>query len=227
MRQLRKTTGSESLEPTARPKTLRRRRELLSVVYGCISEYGIDGVSMRQIAEAAQISTGTINYHFENKHNLIIAALEAAYALPADWETYRGSPLAQLQRLAMGHVCLHGRERFWRFWMNYVAHASRDEEMRRHLEDRDQRQQAFWTSLLRDGVAAGEVRPELDPARTAERLLLLARGLVVRQIQSPSTEVREHAQVVLEEFFDDLRVPGVKAPTSTAERWPSPKTSVW
>jgi len=194
--------------PSPRPKTLRRRRELLSVVCTCISESGIDGVSMRQIAEAAKISTGTINYHFENKHNLIIAALVTAYALPEDWEIYRGSPLAQLKRLAMGHVFLQGRERFWRFWLNYVSHASRDERMRRHLQERDVRQQRFWTSLVRDGIEAGEFRPELDPEATAERLLLVAHGLVIRQIQTPTTAARDRALAVLEDAFEELLVSG-------------------
>jgi AcrR family transcriptional regulator len=189
---------------SSRPKTLKRRKELLGVVYEAVSESGVDGVTMRQIAEAAGISTGTINYHFKNKHSLLIAALEAAYELPDDWQTYQGSPFSQLQRLAMGYVFRSPRDRFWRFWINYIAHSSRDEEMRQHQNKRYERQLTFWARLLKDGVTAGEVDPDVEPTRAANELLLIAHGLVVRQIQSPTSVTRDEAKVTLSERFATL-----------------------
>jgi AcrR family transcriptional regulator len=189
---------------SARPKTLKRRKEVLGVVYEAVSESGVDGVTMRQIAEAAEISTGTINYHFENKHNLLILAMEAAYELPEDWEVYKGSPFSQLQRLAMGYVFRSPRDRFWRFWINYTAHSTRDEEMREHQNTRYERQRKFWGELLRDGIAAGEVDPDVDPERAANELLLIAHGLVLRQLQSPTPTNRDEAREILTERFDRL-----------------------
>ena len=201
---------------SARPKTLKRRKEVLGVVYEVVSESGVDGVTMRQLAEAAEISTGTINYHFKNKHNLLILAMEAAYELPEDWEVYKGSPFSQLQRLAMGYVFRTPRDRFWRFWINYTAHSTRDEEMREHQNTRYERQRKFWGELLRDGIAAGEVDPEVDPEQAANELLLIAHGLVLRQLQSPTPANRDEARDILTERFDRLaakspkvrRVPG-------------------
>lgn len=189
---------------SSRPKTLKRRKELLGVVYESISEHGIDGVSMRYIADAAGISTGTINYHFKNKHNLVISALEAAYELPEDWQTYKGSPFAQLQHLAMGYVFRSPRDRFWRFWINYTAHSSRDEEMRQQQNLRYERQLNFWTDLLQAGIVAGEVDPSINPGETANQLLLTAHGLVIRQIQSPSLATREEARAILKAIFAGL-----------------------
>lgn len=186
---------------SSRPKTLKRRKELLGVVYEAVSEFGVDGVTMRQIAEAADISTGTINYHFKNKHNLLIAALEAAYELPEDWLVYKGSPFSQLQRLAMGYAFRTPRDRFWRFWINYTAHGTRDEEMRQHQNDRYERQLEFWGSLLRDGIVAGEVDPTIDPNAAANELLLIAQGLVVRQLQLPTQATRDEARRILTERF--------------------------
>ncbi|HEY0800082.1 MAG TPA: TetR/AcrR family transcriptional regulator [Steroidobacteraceae bacterium] len=197
---------------SSRPKTLKRRKELLGVVYEAVSESGVDGVTMRQIGEAAGISTGTINYHFKNKHNLLILALEAAYELPEDWQAYEGSPFSQLQRLAMGYVFRSARDRFWRFWINYTAHSTRDEEMRQHQNDRYERQLKFWGDLLRDAIAAGEVDPDVDPRSAANELLLIAQGLVVRQIQSPTPAIREEASTILSDRFDLLaaKKPGAR-----------------
>jgi AcrR family transcriptional regulator len=189
---------------SSRPKTLRRRKELLGVVYEAVSESGVDGVTMRQIAEAAGISTGTINYHFKNKHNLLILALEAAYELPEDWKIYEGSPFSQLQRLAMGYVFRSSRDRFWRFWINYTAHSTRDEGMRQHQNVRYERQVRFWRDLLRDAIATGEVDPEIDPKAAANELLLIAQGLVIRQIQSPTATTRDEARAILAERFERM-----------------------
>jgi AcrR family transcriptional regulator len=204
-----KKTVSGSTE-SERPKTLQRRKELLGVVYEAVSESGVDGVTMRQIAEAADISTGTINYHFKNKHNLLILAMEAAYELPEDWLVYKGSPFSQLQRLAMGYVFRSSRDRFWRFWINYTAHSTRDEEMREHQNKRYERQRKFWGELLRDGIAAGEVDPDVDPERAANELLLIAHGLVVRQLQSPTPANRDEAREILGERFDRLAIKSPK-----------------
>jgi len=195
---------------SARPKTLKRRKEVLGVVYEVVSESGVDGVTMRQLAEAADISTGTINYHFKNKHNLLILAMEAAYELPEDWEIYKGSPFSQLRRLAMGYVFRTPRDRYWRFWINYTAHSTRDEEMREHQNTRYERQRKFWGELLRDGIAAGEVDPEVDPERAANELLLIAHGLVLRQLQSPTAANRDEARDILTERFDRLAAKGPK-----------------
>jgi AcrR family transcriptional regulator len=88
------------------------RRHVLETVYELISEHGIEGISMRQVADAAELSTGTINYHFGNKESLLMAALESAYELPPDWEQYRSSPAAQLRRLVFRYVCRAPRDRF-------------------------------------------------------------------------------------------------------------------
>ena|SRR5882762_6236459 len=214
----KKSAGAS--EEVPREKTLKRRKELLGVVYEAISESGVDGVTMRQIAEAAGISTGTINYHFKNKHNLLISALEAAYELPEDWQSYKGSPFNQLHRLAMGYVFRSSRDRFWRFWINYTAHSSRDEEMRQHQNDRYERQLSFWTKLLRDGIEAGEVDPKVNAKAVASELLLIAHGLIVRQIQSPTPDTRAEAKAILEGRFAALaaKATAKASPKMTARR---------
>jgi AcrR family transcriptional regulator len=189
---------------SSRPKTLQRRKELLGVVYELISEHGIDAVTMRQIAQAAEISTGTINYHFKNRHNLVILALEAAYELPEDWRSYEGSPLAQLQRLASGYIFRSPRDRFWLFWINYTAQSTRDDEMRRRQNDRYEKQRKFWRELLKAGVAAGELDPAVDPEKTADELLMMGHALVLRQIQSPTPATRELARALLDAKFAEI-----------------------
>lgn len=181
------------------------RKHVLGKVYELISEDGIENLSMRKVAVAAGLSTGTINYHFGNKQRLLIAALESAYELPDDWEQYRGSPMKQLQRLATGYVCRSPKDRFWRFWINYLATSMRDGELLAHQTDRYQRQQRFWARLIADGVVAGEFRKGLDAEHEAEALLILAHGLLVRQLAAPGQRNQDLARELLLRGVDALR----------------------
>ena len=180
------------------------RRYVLGKVYELISEHGIESLSMRMVAQAAQMSTGTINHHFGNKRGLLIAALESAYELPSDWEDYRGSPAAQLRRLVLGYVLRGQQDRFWRFWINYLAMSTRDDDMLSHQKVRYARQERFWAKLIRDAIDAGEFKPDLDPHKSAEALLVLAHGFLVRQLIVPDSETRAHAKKMLTEALDRL-----------------------
>lgn len=180
------------------------RKHVAGTVYELISEHGIESLRMRQVAEATGLSTGTINYHFGNKRGLLIAAFESAYALPEDWEQYRGSPSAQLRRLAHAYVCRWAKDRFWRFWINYLAFSTRDEEMLAHQKNRYERQERFWKQLIVDGVQSGEFRKTLEPDREAAQLLLLAHGLLIRQLIMPNQDTRTYARDTLNAVIDNF-----------------------
>src|SRR5688572_3242174 len=69
---------------------------------------------MRDISEAGGLSTGTINYRFTNKRNLNIAAMDAVYSLPLDWEADAHLPaLAQLRRMEQTFVLDNETLRRW------------------------------------------------------------------------------------------------------------------
>lgn len=189
------------------------RRLMLGAVYDVISREGGDQATMREIAAAAGVSTGTLNHHFTNKKQLLIEALRAAYHLPPDWESYAGSPVAQLRRILRSFVMGSTSHRWWRFWINYLALSTRDPAMQLEQTRRYERQLAFWTKLLEDGVAAGELAPQADPAATARQLLAQAYGLVVLQLIRPGAEMRRHARAEIETLVAALRRGDSSAPS--------------
>lgn len=186
-----------------RPGRVQRRKDLLGTVYEVISEFGIDGASMRQIADRAEVSTGTINYHFGNKQKLIMAALQAAYETPSEEEP-SSSPLAQLKVFAFSHIFRSSNDRFWRFWVNYAAAGTRSVELRKHQNRRFEKQLGFWKKLIESAIKAGELSADLDAQRAAEHLLIFVHGLVMRQILRPDADNRAHCEEVLEEYFEVL-----------------------
>jgi AcrR family transcriptional regulator len=171
-----------------------KRDFLLGVVYDLIAEHGIDSLTMRQVSEKSNVSTGTINYHFKNKENLIITALVEAYRLPTDWRSLEGSPLAQLRRIAQFYVLRGDKDRWWQFWANCLAFSTRSDEMHINQRERFDRQLKFWSQLIADGIAHGELRQEVDPESTARELLITVHGLVSLQLIKRDNVTRVLAQ---------------------------------
>ncbi|MSQ30456.1 MAG: TetR family transcriptional regulator [Dehalococcoidia bacterium] len=176
-----------------------RRNEILRHVIALIGEHGIDGMTMRQVARATGLSTGTVNYHFSNKRGLVLAALASAAGAP-EGGALGGSPLARLRGLLAGFV-LDTRERraWWQFWVEVAAQSARDEELRRHERGSQTAQRRAIEELIEAGVRNGELPADLDAAAAAEPLLALATGLAILQLTAPDDLTAGRASEALEE----------------------------
>lgn len=186
-----------TLAPDLPPEGVRTRSEVLRAVTLLIGEQGIDGMTMRQVARATGMSTGTINYHFTNKRSLILAALDAAPSAPASGE--EGSPLERLQALFRGFILEDlDRRAWWRFWVEVTAQAARDADLRDRQRNRMELQRRDVEDLVALGVQRGQLRPDLDASLIAEPLLALAYGLAVQQLISPDSATVRRASDALE-----------------------------
>ena len=176
---------------------VRTRAEVLRAVTRLIGEQGMDGMTMRQVARATGMSTGTINYHFTNKRSLTLAALDSAPGAPATSED--GGPLAQLQALFRSFILEDAdRRAWWRFWVEVTAQAARDPELRDRQRIRMEAQRQEVEDLVALGVQRGELRPDLDANLIAEPLLALAHGLAIQQLISPDAATVRRASDALE-----------------------------
>ncbi len=160
------------------------RASILRAATALIGEHGIDGMTMRQVAERAGVSTGTVNYHFRNKRGLILAAIDTAGVSPEVSDT--SSALGRIEALLATFVLEdEDRRAWWRFWVEATAQATRDADLRARQQARLEAQRHEVEELIALGIRAGELRGDLDPALLAEPLLALAHGLVLLQLTSP------------------------------------------
>jgi len=97
-------------------------------------------------------------------------------------------------------------DRFWRFWMNYAVHGSRNVELRRHQNHWFQKKNSFWAKLAQEAARCGELSTELDPIDTAEQLSIFTHGLMVWQILQPEPKTQAHCHKLLAAYFDRLEV---------------------
>ena len=186
-----------------------RRIDVLRVVANLIAEHGIDGMSMRQVADAAGLSTGTINYHFQNKKTLIAAAMDYVYSLPADRDTLRNRPALEQIRNAIRIFSFssEGHRRWWRFWLEYAARAARDQDLMDSHDERYRGQRRYFRALVDAGRADGELRSDIDVDETVDILLALIDGLATHQIINSRSVTPIRAAYLLERFLDSLLPP--------------------
>jgi AcrR family transcriptional regulator len=183
-----------------------QQKFIAGVVYDLIAESGIENVTMRQVAEAAKVSLGTITYHFGTKEKLITAALELGYELPADWDQYKGSPASQLRRIALSYALQSPSSRWWRFWINYVAMSTRDTEIQLTQAKRFDKQRRFWIRLVTEGKAAGEIRADVPVEETVDRMLAAVHGQIILQLLKPSPKMRSSARDAINKMVDGILV---------------------
>jgi AcrR family transcriptional regulator len=176
------------------------REAVAEAVADLVCEQGYAGWSMRDLAARLGVSAGTLTHHFASREELALAAMDYVYALPPDWEEMKArSPAERLRRIcAIFVVSSPRRRRWWQFWVEYMAAAAREPELRKRHEARYERQRAFFAALI------GECRPGVDAVREADRLLALGNGLAIHQLGTPRWISPADARALLEEHIEGL-----------------------
>lgn len=172
------------MPPRAGIREAERRAQVLRAARACIVVLGYERVTMRDIAETAGVSTGTVVHYFRDKESVLEAALldkitDTGLAFRAALEGAQ-SARERLERLVEASLPATDEVRDeWRLWLTFWGEATRNERLRAVSERQHQRWTRFLARILRDGVAAGEFAP-LDTEATATQIAALIDGLAVQ-----------------------------------------------
>ncbi len=152
--------------PVRRPKA-ERIRELLDSARQVFSEHGYEGASITEIARRAGVVEGTIYKHFENKRDLLHHVMRDFYeTMIADVESgvrgIRGS--ANRLRFIVGkHLAAFSYDRG--LCRLLIREIRPDGDLYQSaIEDLNRRYTRPAFEAIRDGVASGELRSDIDPA---------------------------------------------------------------
>ena len=180
-------------------------RRVAVAVFELVAEHGVGGASMRRVASATGLSTGTLNYHFGNKQGLILAAVDFAYRPPADWKEHQDTTGRALRRLLKRYVLDEDKVRvWWRFFCAITAHASSDADLAARQAHNQRYLVDFFARVIRQGRQSGDVDQCVDPRMAAESLVGLAHGLALRQLLEPSPAVLRRCRRLLHKAVRDL-----------------------
>jgi AcrR family transcriptional regulator len=185
-----------------------RREDLGDAVWRVIRRDGVDGASVRRVAQEASCSPGSLRHYFASQSELIAFAMRlvvdriedriAALATPEDPREAVEHVLFELlplddQRRAENEV-----------WLAFAGRALIDPALRTYLEEIDDALRAACTSAIARLVGAGRAHPDIDEPLEAERLHALLDGLALHTATRPDHMSPQRIIAVVVRHLDSL-----------------------
>lgn len=174
-----------------------RRAQIVSATWDALSSVGLEGSTMRVIAERAGCTTGRLTHYFDSREEILTAALREVH-------DRAGARMIRAADGASGAEALRAvllealplddeRRREWRVWLAFWAQAAVDANLRAENGQRYSEWRDVLDRLLR------EVVPGLRPAeRTArvEDLVALVDGLGLQVTLDTTATVRARSSAL-------------------------------
>jgi len=200
-RRTKATRAPRGAEPGAND-TLNRRADLVRVAARLFREKGFDGTTIRDIAHAVGMRSGSPFYHFANKHELLMAVMEEGLRLGlertrdalGDDTMPAAERFRQLVRVHYG--ILHDTGSDFIPVMLYDWRSLPAQYKRRIIELKD-RYDAIWQRTLDDLHAEGLLRAD---AKLARLMILGAINFSATWYRAASKSARSGQRVDLDQL---------------------------
>ncbi len=169
--------GRPSRTETATDSPPRRRDQIISTTIELLSRHGLPGTTTARIAREVGISEPALYRHFRNKEEILLAALDEVSARllglmmeAASSERLVAEKLRRMSAALYEFVMSHPEEAVALF---EVFSASRDSNLKKVLQEKFLGSLAIVEEMLHEGVKQGELRPDIDMALTAWKVVSL------------------------------------------------------
>ena len=185
-----------------------RRRELGGAVWQVIRARGVDGASIRTVAQEAGWSPGALRHYFSTQAELLTFAMqmvvERAEARVGALEPPADPRGAVEQRLYELLPLDDERRAENEVWLAFAGRALVDPRLRAVHEAVDEALRAACARALQELGAGGRLLPGLDLELEAERLHGLLDGLAFHTAMRPDRMSPERIRSVLARHLDSL-----------------------
>lgn len=160
----------------AAEKVKQRKRALLVAAGEVIREKGLAGASVRSVAERAEVSSGSVLYHFDSFDHLVESAVRGAIEEFIEKRRAFGEgitePVARLRATIEAGIPETISDDL-RIVYEVSASLRERPQLRSHLALLLQRQVALYQTIIEVGVALGAFRPRLPTETIAANLVAL------------------------------------------------------
>ena len=198
-----------------------RREELLRIAADLFATKGFRNTTVRDIADAAGILSGSLYHHFDSKESMVDELMRTFQAeLFAAYDDILASPddarskLERAVRLSFETIERRGAE--VAIFQNEAATLGQLERFG-YLAERNRQSRDVWVSLLTEGVETGALRADLDITLTY-RFIRDTVWVAVRWYRPggphTTTEVADQYLTIL---LDGIATSGGRAATSASE----------
>ncbi|HFU0688915.1 TPA: TetR/AcrR family transcriptional regulator [Morganella morganii] len=169
-------------------KQQRKRRQILDAAMHCFIEKGFHSTSTAEICKAAGMSPGNLFHYYPTKYAIIEAIAELDeddHKAIMSIGDEQGHAVNIIEKMITALIMLYSEPGYTRLSLEIITEASRNPELNTAFVVNEQRLHKKFCDVLRRGMAAGEIDPQLDPAQTASWLLVMADGTLGRELTEP------------------------------------------
>lgn len=160
------TESATPAGPTGATGATGRRRELLAIAAELFADQGFKNTTVRDIADAAGILSGSLYHHFDSKESMVDeilssfqAELFAAYDEVLRSDDDARTKIERAVRLSFEAIDRHRHE--VAIFQNEADFLGQQERFA-YLAERNAQSRDVWITLLEDGLRSGALRADLD-----------------------------------------------------------------
>jgi AcrR family transcriptional regulator len=147
-------------------RTASRREELLAIAADLFAQRGFKNTTVRDIADASGILSGSLYHHFDSKESMVDEILSTFQTeLFRQYDEVAASdldPRAKFEAvIRISFEAIHDHHSEVAIYQNDAAYLAEFERFG-YLNERNLQLRKLWVSLLEEGVHSGAFRPDLD-----------------------------------------------------------------
>jgi AcrR family transcriptional regulator len=198
------------------PSPRRRSAEIIGAVARVFAERGFHGASTQDIADVLGIRQASLYYYFPSKEAALelvcLRGVEGFFETASEIAASQLTATEKLRRLIAAHLSpLVDRGDYMRVFLNERQYLSR--ESRRRIGKQSHRLEKVFETVLKDGIARGEFRRDLDPRLTTLAVLGMANAAPSWYGKEPNAPIER-----IIEAFTAIALAGVVARSAPAPR---------
>jgi AcrR family transcriptional regulator len=192
-----------------------RRRAVAEAVFTVVERQGVEGASLRNVAEEAGLAIGSVRHYFRDHSEVLLFAMEEisrrfeqrvlAHVERLTGCTDHGEHRAGTEALLEEFLPLDGtRRQEAAVWYAFVTAARTRPELRSRAEEVLEGMRDVMARVLRGGQRTGTLPDHLDVRLESVRLAALLDGLTVQAVQAPGLLPPKLLRDVLRRHLDAL-----------------------
>ncbi len=170
------------------------RERLLDAALASFHAKGYSATTLDDIARQAEITRGAIQWHFGSKADLFNTLIRERYQKAAThlWQTFEteGTSLGILRQMLIKWLSYTEEDADFRAMLELVMLKTEvSPELAGGMQEKVQGNRlsiSFFTDVIRRGIAAGEIRREINPEVTAIAALGLVNGVTMLWLMDPA-----------------------------------------
>jgi AcrR family transcriptional regulator len=161
--------------------------ELMGATYRALCKCGYASLRMQDIADESTKSKAALHYHYESKHDLLLAFLEYLYERFESevTDTDAADPATELARFVERRLTPRDEathQEFQTAILEIKAQAPYDDEYREQLEKFDRLLHDRIRTLIEEGIECGAFEEDVDADETAEFFVTVINGAQTRHV---------------------------------------------